>query len=127
MENHIAHHCRKDVFQKRLRFFQRSLAILEQYRGQYDRQEARSKLRYTELMLRQKQYDDALSLLNDSDDKASGCGHYYSLVWLIELARAIIFARKGRVREAVLKGQMVSRYRRILKLSTWLLVRQLWQ
>ncbi|MCA9951081.1 MAG: tetratricopeptide repeat protein, partial [Anaerolineales bacterium] len=107
--------------------FQRSLAILEQYRGQYDRQEARTKLKYAELMMHQKQFDNALTLLNDSDDKASGYGHYYDLMWRIELARVMIFARKGRIREAILKGQMVLRYRRILGLSNWLLVKQLWQ
>ena len=107
--------------------FQRSLAILEQYRGQYDRQEARTKLKYAELMMRQKQFDNALTLLNDSDDKASGYGHYYDLMWRIELARAMIFARKGHIKKAILKGQMVLRYRRILGLSNWLLVKQLWQ
>jgi len=108
-------------------FFGRSLAILQQYQGQYDRQEARSKLKYAELLMRQKQYDEALQLLDDSDDKASSYGHYYDLMWRIELTRALIFARKGRWREAILKGQMVLRYRRILGLSNWLLARQLWQ
>lgn len=108
-------------------FFQRSLAILRQYQGQYDRQEARTKLKYAELLMRQRQYDEALQLLDDSDDKASAYGHYYDLMWRIELARTIIFARKGRWREAMMKGQMVLRYRRILGLSNWLLVRQLWQ
>lgn len=107
--------------------FQRSLAILEEYQGQYDRQEARTKLKYAELLMRQKQWDEALRLLDDSDDKASGYGHYYDLMWRIELTRAIIFARKRHVRGAVLKGQMVLRYRRILGLSNWLLVKQLWQ
>lgn len=107
--------------------FQRSLVIVQQYQGQYDRQEARSKLKYAELLLRQKQYDEALQLLDDSDDKASSYGHYYDLMWRIELARAMIFVRKGRWREAILKGQMALRYRRILGLSNWLLVRQLWQ
>ncbi|MCZ7669745.1 MAG: hypothetical protein M5U34_22500 [Chloroflexi bacterium] len=48
-------------------------------------------------------------------------------MWRIELARALIFARKGRWRDAMLKGQMVLRYRRILGLSNWLLAKQLWQ
>lgn len=107
--------------------FQRSLAILERYQGQYDRQEARSKLKYAELLMRQKRFDEALRLLDDSDDKASGYGHYYDLMWRIELARAVIFARKGCLRDALLKGQMVFRYRRILGLSNWLLIKQLWQ
>lgn len=107
--------------------FQSSLAILNQYKGQYDRQEARTKLKYAELLMRQKRFDEALQLLDDSDDKASGYGHYYDLMWRIELARSIIFMRKGRLRDALLKGQMVLRYRRILGLSSWLLVKQLWQ
>lgn len=107
--------------------FQRSLSILAQYEGQYDRQEARSKLKYAELLMRQKLFDEALELLDESDDKASGYGHYYDLMWRIELARAMIYARKGHVQDAILKGQMVLRYRRILGLSNWLLVRQLWQ
>ena len=52
--------------------FQRSLTVLDHYRGQYDRQEARTKLKYAELLMRQKKFDDALHLLNDADDKASG-------------------------------------------------------
>lgn len=107
--------------------FQRSLNILSRYVGQYDRQEARTKLKYAELLMRQKQLDEALALLDESDDKASGYGHYYDLMWRIELARAMIYARKGDVREAILKGQMVLRYRRILGLSNWVLVKQLWQ
>lgn len=107
--------------------FQRSLNILAQYEGQYDRQEARSKLKYAELLMRQKLFDEALELLDESDDKASGYGHYYDLMWRIELARAMIYARKGHMRDAILKGQMVLRYRRILGLSNWVLVKQLWQ
>jgi hypothetical protein len=105
----------------------RSLAILQQYQGQYDRQEAQSKLKFAEMLMRQKRYDEALQLLDDSDDKASGYGHYYDLMWRIELARALIFLREGRWRDAILKGQMVLRYRRILVLSIWLLGKQLWQ
>jgi tetratricopeptide (TPR) repeat protein len=91
--------------------FQRSLSILDRYHGQYDRQEARTKLKNAELLMRQGQFDDALLLLNDADDKASGYGHYYDLMWRIELARALIFVRKGRIKEAILKGQMTLRYR----------------
>ena len=107
--------------------FQRSLSLLAQYGGQYDRQEARTKLKYAELLMRQKQFDDALQLLNEADDKASGYGHYYDLMWRIELTRAWIFARMGWVKEAILKGQMVLRYRRLLGLSNWLLAKQLMQ
>jgi tetratricopeptide (TPR) repeat protein len=105
--------------------FQRSLAILSFYQGQYDRQEARTKLKYAELLMRQSHLDDALQLLNDADDKVSGYGHYYDLMWRIELARSLILGRKGRIKDALLKGQMVMRYRRILGLSNWLLFKQL--
>ena len=107
--------------------FQRSLAIWDQQRGQYDRQEARTKLKYAELMIRQRQFDKALLLLAQADDKASGYGHYYDLMWRIELARTLIFVRMGRVRDAILKGQMVLRYRRILGLPNELLIKQLFQ
>lgn len=105
--------------------FQRSLAILDQYRGQYDRQEARTKLKYAELLMRQKQFNKALLLLDEADDKISAYGHYHDLMWRIELTRALIFLRKGRIKEAILKGQMTLRYRRILGLSNWLLARQI--
>ena len=105
--------------------FRRSLDILNQYSGQYDRQEARTRLKYAELLMRQGQCDMALRLLNVADDKASGYGHYYDLMWRIELTRALIFIRKGRFHDAILKGKMVARYRRILGLPNWLLVKQL--
>jgi len=107
--------------------FQRSLAILDHYRGQYDRQEARTKLKYAELLMRQRKFDEALHLLDDADDKASGYGHYYDLMWRIELTRCLILARKGQLRGSLLKGQIALRYRRILGLSSWLLLKQLLQ
>lgn len=107
--------------------FQRSLNVLDNYRGQYDRQEARTKLKYAELLMRQRKFVDALQLLDDADNKASGYGHYYDLMWRIELARSLIFARTGHVKKAILKGQMAFRYRRTLGLSNWLLLKQLLQ
>lgn len=117
----------QDRFTEATEFFKLSLSNLDLHGGQYDRQEARTKLKYAEMLMRQRQFDEALLLLDQADDQASGYGHYYDLMWRIELARAMILARKGRLREATLKGQMTLRYRRILKLSNWLLVKQLLQ
>ena len=114
-------------FSEAVEIFQCSLAMLDHYRGQYDRQEARTKLKYAELLIRQRKFGDALHLLDDADDKASGYGHYYDLMWRIELTRCLIFARKGHIRDSLLKAQMTLRYRRILGLSNWLLLKQLLQ
>lgn len=107
--------------------FQKSLAILDRYNGQYDRQEARTKLKFAEFLMRQRKFDYALLLLDNADDKASGYGHYYDLMWRIELTRCFIFARKGQIRSSLLKAQMTLRYRHLLGLSNWILLKQLFQ
>ena len=107
--------------------FQKSLTILDRYSGQYDRQEARTKLKFAEFLMRQRKFDYALLLLDNADDKASGYGHYYDLMWRIELARCLIFARKGQIRSSLLKAQMTLRYRHLLGLSNWILLKQLFQ
>ena len=105
--------------------FQRSLAILGEYEGQYDRQEARTRLKLAELLMRQKAYDQALHFLDQADDKVRGYGHYYDLLWRIELARAFVYLRQGRLGGAIRKLRAVLRYRRELKLSNAMLARQL--
>ncbi|MDY7080725.1 MAG: tetratricopeptide repeat protein [Chloroflexota bacterium] len=106
--------------------FERSLAILAKHEGQYDRQEARTRLKLAELLMRQKEYSQAFSLLDQADDKVRGYGHYYDLLWRIELARAFIYLKKGRLGSVVRKLRAVLRYRRELGLSNIMLVRQLW-
>ncbi len=107
--------------------FQKSLNILARYKGQYNRQEARTNLKYAELLRSQKKYIEALHLLDDADDKASGYGHYYDLMWRIELSRCLIFAQQGKIPSSLLKAQMTLKYRRILGLSNWVLLKQLLQ
>jgi hypothetical protein len=106
-------------------FFQQSLIILDRYKGQYDRQEARTKLKYAELLRSQKKFIDALRLLDEADDEISGYGHYYDLMWRIELSRCLVFAQQGRIPSSLLKAQMTLRYRRLLGLSNWELIKQL--
>lgn len=77
--------------------------------------------------MRQSVLNSATRLLAEADDLASGYGHYYDLMWRIELARCLIFARKCHIQKSLLKTQMVIRYRRILSLSSWLLIKQLVQ
>jgi tetratricopeptide (TPR) repeat protein len=105
--------------------FQESLVILEEHKGQYDRQEARTLLKYGELQIRQGKLDRALELLDQADDKVRLYGHYFDLMWRIELARASVYARQGHFRRAYRKWQTALRYRRALGLPIKLLVRQL--
>jgi len=43
-----------------------------------------------------------VELLDKSDDKASGYGRHCDLMWRIELAHAMIYARKWQLRKAIL-------------------------
>lgn len=105
--------------------FEKSLAILRIYYGQYDRQEARTKLKLSELLLREGKYTEALCLLNEADDRIRGYGHYYDLLWRIEMARAIIFFRQKKLGSVVRKMRAVLRYRKELGLSNRLFAQQL--
>lgn len=96
--------------------FEESLAIVEKFGGQYDRQEARTKTKYAEMLNRQNEYDRALYLLNEADDKIRGYGHYYDLLWRIELARVFAFVGKRQWGNALLKMRAVLQYRRALGL-----------
>lgn len=105
--------------------FNESLRILGRHEGQYERQVARTKLKFAELMMRSKQYGRALRLLNDADDKASRYGDYYDLLWRIELTRALIYFRRRELTGAVRKFRLVLKYREELELSNVLLIKQL--
>lgn len=108
-----------------LEIFERSLAILSRFAGQFDRQEARTKLKLAETVTRRGEYECALRLLDEADDKIRGYGHYYDLLWRIELARAFIYWQQRRWASAVRKLRMVLRYRRQLGLSNVVLAKQL--
>ena len=92
--------------------FEQSLKTVERFGGQYDRQEARTKMKYAEMLIRQRVYDRALRLLDEADDIIRGYGHYYDLMWRIELARALAFWGKRLWGNALLKARAVLRYRR---------------
>ncbi len=107
--------------QEARQFFEESLLILAKHQGQYDRQEARTLLKYCESLIHQKDYSAAMRLLNQADDKVSRYGHYYDLLWQIELAKALIHLLEGRIYYCLIKIRSVFRIRRHLGLSnTWL-------
>ena len=105
-------------------YFQRSLSIYQNYLGQYNRQEARTLLKIAESYMRQKDFNKAYDLLSKADQLISMQGHYYDLMWRIEIANVIIFAHRRKFKNMLLKLQMVFRYRKILGLSNWYLVKQ---
>ena len=102
--------------------FEESLTILSRHVGQYDRQEARVLLKYSELLMYQKDYAVAMKLLDRADDKVSSYGHYYDLLWQIELAKGILFLQQGHMTDCLTKLRSVFRIRRHLGLSNALLV-----
>jgi tetratricopeptide (TPR) repeat protein len=101
--------------------FQESLSILHKNQGQYDRQEARTLLKYSELLIHQKDYQTAGELLNLADDEVSKYGHYYDLLWQIELAKAYILLRQWHIFACAKKLRSVLRIRRHLGLPKFLL------
>lgn len=101
--------------------FEESLALFPVYKGKFNRQEARAALKYSELLMQHGQYSVVEQLLNQADDKISRYGHYYDLLWQIELARAFVFLRTGRFRFCLSKVRSVFRIRRQLGLSNLLL------
>lgn len=103
-------------FLEAVAMFERSLEMVEMFGGQYDRQEARTKLRYAEMLIRLKDCDKALQLLNEADDKIRGYGHYYDLLGGIELAKAFAFLGKGEIRSAIRKLRVLLRYRKEIDL-----------
>lgn len=107
--------------------FRESLAILDIHKGQYDRQEARTKLKLAELFARTGKLDQALTLLDEADDKVRRYGHYYDLLWRIELARAAVYLRQVRPGAALRKLRVALRYRRELGLSRAMLAKQLFK
>ena len=109
-------------FEEARQHFERSLLILSKHQGQYDRQEARALLKFSELLMHQEDYPVAIRLLNQADDKVSRYGHYYDLLWQIELAKAFIFVRDGQIFNCLAKMRSVLRIRRQLGLSNILLI-----
>ena len=105
--------------------FEESLSMFPRHKGQYKRQEARTALKYAELLMHQKDYRAVEHILNQADDKISSYGHYYDLLWQIELARAFVFLRTGRLIFCLRKMHSVFRLRRYLGLSNVLLMQHI--
>lgn len=102
-------------------YFEESLMILTRHQGQYERQQARTLLKYCEFLIHQKDYANAMTLLNQADDKVSGYGHYYDLLWQIELAKALIYLLERNINYCLNKIRSVFRIRKHLGLSNiWL-------
>lgn len=102
--------------------FEESLSMFHACKGQYNRQEARTALKYAELLMHQKEYRAVETLLNQADDQISRYGHYYDLLWQIELARAFVFLKTGRLPSCLFKLRSVFRIRQWLGLSNMLLI-----
>ena len=105
--------------------FTESLSLLDRHQGQYDRQEARTKLKLAELRAQQGKYELALQLLLEADRLCCMYGHYYDQLWKIELVMASVLFRTGEYRGAAAKLASALHIRRRLNLSTWLLVKKL--
>lgn len=98
--------------------FNESLRIISQYSGQYNRLEARTKTKYAELLIRQREWDRAMQMLNDADRLASMYGRYYDSLWRIELNFAYLYFRRLSIGLGFRKLRSGLRYRRALGVST---------
>jgi hypothetical protein len=98
---------------------------LAAYRGQYDRQEARTKLKLAELWARQGETAAALYLLDEADDRIRGYGHYYDLMWRIETLRAFTYFKEKQWSRAARKLRLALHYRRTIGLSNTAFARQM--
>lgn len=98
------------------KLFEESLSVIRKHEGEYDRQEARTLLKYSETLMHQKDYSSAINFLNLADIKASRYGHYYDLLWQIELAKAFTYLRQRDFLNCYYKLRSVYRIRRHLAL-----------
>ena len=83
--------------------FQQSLDLIQKYQGQYDRQEARTRLKLAELEMREGRYVDAIHNLAQADDLISAYGTYRDMLWKIEMLRAMVFFRQRKFGSAIRK------------------------
>ena len=83
--------------------FQQSLDLIQKYQGQYDRQEARTKMKLAELEMREEKFANALQSLAQADDLISVYGTYRDMLWKIELLRAMVFIHQKKIGSAIRK------------------------
>lgn len=108
-------------------YFVRSLILIRSHKGQYNRQEARTLLKYAEHHLRIRNVPSALAQLRQADDLIRTYGGYYDLHWRLELAQAQAYFRLGRPWLALRKLRSMWRYRARLDNSLhsiWHMIRQ---
>lgn len=96
--------------------FTRSLVIIRRHSGQYNRQEARTLLRYAEHLLRRRRPRQAGHLLNQADDLIRAHGQYYDQMWRLELAYSHAYWQQGYWILAARKLRSAMRYRNLLRL-----------
>jgi len=110
--------------------FSEALAILDIYSGEYNRQEARTKTKLAELLIQTGNITEALSLLNEADDLIRAYGHYYDLLWKIEIFKAQAYYKNGQYRTSISKLRSGFVYRKVIGLShrllVWAMLRQVW-
>jgi len=80
--------------------FEESLLYIRKYEGQYDRQESRTITKLAELFIRKREYSEALRLLDRADDLIA-YGAYKDQLWKIDLLRAMVNVRQGRIGSAI--------------------------
>jgi tetratricopeptide (TPR) repeat protein len=83
--------------------FARSLGMLAKHKGQYIRQEARTMLKFASMLTAQGDYEMALHLLREADERCCMYGHYYDALWKVEMAVADIFLRQWQFHRAGMK------------------------
>ena len=112
--------------------FQSSLDLLAEYRGQFKRHEARTRLKLVEVLAFEGDYDEALRLLHSTsdelcawDEQPQAARLYYDWLWRTELLEAFIYFRMGHVGLMLRKLRLVLAYRSELSLSLPHLIRQL--
>lgn len=112
-------------YSEALELFNKSLDIASKFAGQFARQEARTNLKLAELLTRYGEYERALRLLDRADNQIRGYGHYYDLMWRIELARARVCWHQRNFEGVIRNLRMALGYRHMLDLSTEALAKQL--
>jgi len=113
-------------------YFEESLKVLAKYTGQYNRHEARTKIKLAELLIFTGNDLEAHRLLNAANDQLStssrnveGIEPYHDVLWRTDLLLALIYFRQGYAGKSFRKLRSAFRHRQRLELSTWLLIKKL--
>lgn len=113
-------------------YLYQSLTLLTKYGGQYNRHIARSSLKLAEVLIFDNQHRAAQKLLNEANDRicasnqsTTGAGHYYDVLWRLELLHGLIYIQLGELSKGLRKWRSAWRYRRNLGLTTGLLLQQI--